>query len=135
MRRLALVLALLVVSLVHPARAWADAGLSWELRGPRTAEPRREATVAPATSEPATLLASQGASLPALVERGGRSRTPAERVKPATEPRAGCRRSRGAARSRMRAVELSFLGSAPSRAEATRGVVGHHASPAPPRPS
>jgi hypothetical protein len=132
MRRLSLILALLVVALVLPARAWADAGLSWELRGHRTAAARREATVAPATSQPATVLEALGGSLQAAVERGGRSRTPPDGVEPA-RPRAGRSRSTGAARSRFRAVELSFLGSAPGRAAATRGVVGHHASPAPPR--
>lgn len=132
MRRLALILALLALSLVLPEPAWADAGLSWELRGQRTAAPRREAIVARATSEPATLLAKLGASLRAVVERGGRIRTPAEREEPPATPRAGCSRCTGAARSRIRAVDLSFLGSAPDRAAATRGVVGHHASPPPP---
>jgi hypothetical protein len=134
MRRLALILALLAVSLVLPARAWADAGLSWELRGSRTAAPRREATVAPVPSGPATLLVALGTSLRGVVERGERSRTPTARVEPPAHPPAGCGRPVCAARSRMRAVELSFLDSAPGRAAATRGVVGHHASPAPPRP-
>lgn len=131
MRHLRVLLSLLVLSAALPCSALADTGWSQEAAGLRRTAAAAPSTLA-APARPFTLFAGFGADVLVVVEPGSRG----PRVLRCREGRrdgpADHAPSLLAAHSRLRAAQRSFLQIGPSLALATRGVVGFHASPAPP---
>lgn len=137
MRHLRVLLALLAITLSLPSGAWADTGWSTELAGARRQASAQErgptATVRAAPVRPFSLLASTGAEFHGMAEVGARlTRVLVCRTTAVDDRPADLSRALLSTRNRARAAQRRFLQLGPSLALATRGVVGFHASPAPP---
>lgn len=136
MSHLRALLILLVVSFTLPASARADAGWSMDTPGVQrraAAAVERVPTIAASPRELPPTLAGFGAGGQALQPPGGNASretfarvvledTPADHASPLH-----------AAHSRYRAARRGCIQYAPALAVATRGIVGCHTSPAPPR--
>lgn len=137
MRHPRVLLALLAITLSLPSGAWADTGWTTELLGARRSaspeEPGPAAVVRAAPVRPFSLFAPSGAEFHGIVEAGARlARVLVCRTTTMDDRPADLSRALLSTRSRARAAQRRFLQLGPSRALATRGVVGFHASPAPP---
>lgn len=137
MRHLRVLLALFAITLSLPSGAWADTGWSTEILGARrqaSADERGPTSVVRAAPVgPFSLFASTGAEFHGMVEPGARlPRTLVCRTTSVDDRPADLSRALLSTRSRARAAQRRSLQFGPSLALATRGVVGFHASPAPP---
>lgn len=135
MRRIALWLVLLAVSLAAPAGARADTGWSVEIGAKEEASsPERPAATLSAQSPwgPPGMVAAFG-SAPKFVAEWARFGLHApELLDPSPHDAAALARRSSGEGSRIRSLLLRLYSTSPSVRQATSGVVGFHLSPAPP---
>jgi hypothetical protein len=137
MRRALLPLALLVLSLLFPPYAAADGGWSPTLGGfggERTSAAEREQdSVRPAPpASPAALLGSLGGSLAGALPSPGPTGAESPRVSAPEEDRFPFALRLHSARSRIRTLQLAYLGFAPELARPRLGAHGFYSSAPPP---